>query len=290
MAIHPERDEMREARRYFLYLCAVSALACSTTASQHALMAPRTVPAPRTGQPMAGVIEAGLAATPVAELGAAAHGDDNNSGVYIPRWQGRADLRFRTRGLPKLEVGFIHERALRYQVQKPDGGGPDVEQSASSAGISLYYASQIGRSRFHIGLGLDAQLFLIPFVHYDACIEADCETPFTIIEEERAMRPVVTVSATPSYRLPGGFALFWGMSARNHPNIAATGESAVESGPFTIIASGGLAYTHPGSGVRAAVHGYRVFFVRPVDYSSALALSLSIPLFRESSEKSGDQR
>ena len=275
---------MSAIRRGICCVTVVFAISCTSAVGQHASLAPRTVPAPRTGQPMSGIIEAGVMAMPLAEL-AAAQGDADETGVYVPRWQGRADLRFRTRGLPGLELGFIHERALHYVVEKPPQGGPDIEQDASSVGLSIYYASKIGSSRFHIGWGLDSQLFLVPYVHYDACIEANCEPPYDILEAKRAIRPVFTVSATPSYRLPGGLALFFGVSGRNHPDIAPAGDARVETGPFTVIASGGLSYTHAGSGVRAAVHGYRVFFTRPIDYATALAFSLSIPLFREARRK-----
>jgi hypothetical protein len=262
------------------------AAACAGPDASHAILAPRSVPTPRTGQPMSGMVEMGLSGGPATELAVPELGDDgagdDQAGVHVPRVQARVDLRYRTRGIPKLELGFIHERGLRYSAYRLPENSPEIESSASSAGVSVYYPGQYFTPDFHVGWGLDTQLFLIPYVHYQECVGGDCTALYMIVDQGRTLRPVLGLSMSPSYRLPAGFALFTGFTLRNHLAMAPAGDGRVETfGAATLTTAAGLAWTHSGTGVRAAAQLYRVIGNRPVAYPAALGVALSIPLFRE---------
>lgn len=260
-----------------MFVWVMTAAACGATASQHSALAPRALPTPRTGQPMIGLVEAGLSHSTLAELRSPEN--NTNSGIHSPRHQGRGELRFRLRGIPKLEFGFTHERGLSYQARSLDGDGPELQGSASGAGVSVFYPARLS-PKVHVGLALDAMMFLIPYVDYMPCDIVGCTDPPTILDEGRSLKPVLGFSVAPSYDVTSFLAFFGSLTMRNHPTVIGYGEGNVDFGNINVVGAVGAALTIPKVGIRAAVQVFHTVTEAPIKYAPTMAVSLSIPLFR----------
>jgi hypothetical protein len=208
---------------------------------------------------MNNLVEASIMAQTVAEAAAPALGDEA-AGVHVPRHQGRAELRFRMPDT-NLDAALIYERGLQAGSHALAKGSPEPEGDAAGAGVAFYHAVAMPDPRWSIGVGAELLLYSIPFVEYRIC-EDFCPGPIVVVDQDTVSRFVGSLSVTPSYRIDDSWAVFGGMSMRNHPTVPRTGTEGsldlgeeVHAGPANFVATGGVEYIHS-SGVRASLHVY----------------------------------
>lgn len=249
---------------------------------------PRPVPAPVSAQAMTGTVEAGLSAGGFAEASAPAPGE-SDAGLFLPRMQGRANLRFEP--IEGLSLGLLHERGFAAGSRALVKGTPEPDGDAAGYGASLGYATDVGPGPWSVAMGVDAMLYQIPYIEYRIAFDGNGEQLF--IEEEQGMsqHPVIAFHLLSSYAMSERLAFTGGVTVRNHPTIERTGIELgldqgwdnVESGPFNVTLAAGVEYTHH-SGVRASLLAYQTVIDNPVQYYPALAASISVPLVRKASK------
>jgi hypothetical protein len=253
--------------------------ACSTYDYNRAALVPRATPRMSTGQPLAGKAQLSLGASSVAHLGDPSAGDQT-AGLEVPGTQLFGSLSAKlTEG---FSMGFFHERGLAKGSRALHADQPPVESdSVGGYGVSVDLSIPTGDPRFHIGLGLDAMLWLVPYVEYRI------GTSFTDVDYGSDSVGTLAASVTPSFRATDAVTVFGGVTLRQHPTLDQKGTvvidpglsgTDVESGPANVIVSGGVEVSLADGTLLASAMAYMDVSRDPVKYGPGAALMLSIPL------------
>ena len=265
-------------------LLGASMAGCITYEVYRGARVPRPLPAPTGSQGMTGGIEAGLSAGGFAEASAPAQGE-TDAGLYLPRVQGRADLRFQP--VAGLSLGLLHERGFAAGSRALVKGTPEPDGDATGYGFSIGYSTPAGSGRWRAGVGIDAMLYQIPYIEYRIQIDGVGNEQY--IEEQQGVsaQGVLALHMTSSYAMSERLAFTGGVTVRNHPTIERTGIELgpgqgwddVRNGPLNATLSAGVEYTHT-NGVRASLLAYQTVSGDPVRYYPALSAAITVPLVR----------
>jgi hypothetical protein len=168
---------------------------------------------------------------------------DQNAGIAIPRWEGQGQLRFpvgrsMTLGF-HVDYGF-DEGSVALSDDQPDPQG-DTFGTAASMMYTIPFSPE-----FDLGIAGQLWIYSIPYVEYDTCVNCP-GGPFTDVQHDRNLIPVINVGILPTYKVGDAFSLFAGFSMRNHPTIqksevqlgSSISDEEVEAGPFNAIGSVG---------------------------------------------------
>lgn len=270
---------MVKATSALALVLACSAAGCTTSVRRAALV-PHQQPTQRTGQPLARQAEVALGAASILET---TEPTADSAGVQIPQTQVNAGMRFRT-PVPDLDMGFVWDYGASEGSHKAAADQPTVEHGdVIGGGFTLHYSVATDTPGLRVGLTGDLLLYSVPYVEYQTCI--DCEVPWTDVDEEREMVPVLALGVVPSWNL-GMVTLFGGVTMRNHPlvergeisdSVTEELDEEVQAGPLNFIANAGVELGKPG-GVRGLVHVYQPLGRDPVQYGPSFGIALSIPL------------
>lgn len=257
---------------------------CTTYEVYRGARVPRPVPPPTGAQAMTGAVEAGLSAGGFAEVAAPRQGK-TDAGLFLPRLQGRADVRFRL--FEGMSLGLAHERGFAAGSRALVKGTPEPEGDAAGYGFSMRYSARAGSGPWRLGVSGDFMVYQIPYIEYRIALDENGEARF--IEEEQGMsaHPVVSVSLLSSYVLSDRLSFTGSATIRNHPTVERTGQEVgqqagwdnVESGPLNVTLAAGIEYTHQ-TGVRASLLAYQTLVNDPVQYYPALSAAITVPLMR----------
>ena len=258
--------------------------ACTTSVRRAALV-PHQQPLARSGQSMgSNRHEVNLGSSTLATFDEPAVVEGENAGIVLPRWHFNGGWRFQPR--PDFDLGLVIDWGLEAGSKpladdQPDPDNGDVRGGGFSLGYSFATDSPL-----RIGVGLDLLVYSIPYIEYETCIDVICPQPFTTVDRDRDLIPVMSLGVVPSYRFGRFLSVFAGATLRNHPTIRKSDieddifdDEDVESGPGNVVASGG-AELELANGMRAMVYVYQPIYMDPVEYGPTIGLSVTIPLAR----------
>ncbi|MBS1118070.1 MAG: hypothetical protein H6Q90_298 [Deltaproteobacteria bacterium] len=256
---------------------------CGTYNYNRAALVPRATPRMTNGQPLTGKGQVSLGASSVANLIEPGVGDPD-AGIEIPGTQLHGDLRGRISDL--LSFGILYENGLEQgavplkRTQPPVNGG-----SVQGYGVAIDVSIPTGNPKLHVGLGVDAMVWSVPYVQYFTCAAGDTCFPYMIEDRGHDLVDSFAASITPSYRVADDVTLFGGVTVRQHPTIQQKGmeldplfqEPEVESGPPNFIVSGGAEISFADGGILASAMAYYDVSQTPAKYGPGLALMVTLP-------------
>ena len=225
-------------RALVLWLCLL--VGCVPPAPIYRVQRTARVPHPavplRTGEPLAGMVEA--------SVGASSFGDardprlvDGSDAVEVPSRQYRGELRLRLR---RAEVAGIYEWANGGSMQALDRTqAPVGEGNVEGRGAAVRYSIDAEHG-LSFGLGLEALAWSIPYVEYRTCV-ANCainDAPAMQVLHGTQSVATVAFAFTPTYRI-GRFALFAGAYTRRQPTIVRKGTEMYVDGGHDSDVDGG---------------------------------------------------
>lgn len=244
---------------------------------------PHMSPIMRSGAPLESVGEVSLGASSLAHL-TSPTASDATAAVEVPGTQLEGSGRIRLGR--HLAVGLVLAEGLAATARPAKSTQVPVDHGDPRGyGFSMAASIPTSDPHWHVGLGLEALAWSVPYVEYKVCI--DCGSlGFQIVEKGRNSVGQVALAVTPTYR-SGKVDVYGGLTVRNHPTIEQKGiengldlSDDVEAGPLNVVASVGVD-VDLGGGVRAGAVLYTPINGTPVRYGPSLGAMLTIPLGRD---------
>ena len=260
--------------------------ACGTYNYNRAALVPRPTPRMHSGAPLAGRGELSVGASSVASFGDPGVGDPN-AGVEIPATQLHGDARLRLGDI--VALGFLYENGLDAGAKPLKSTQPPVDGgNVQGIGISVDVHIPTSNPQLHIGLGVDAIVWSVPYVEYFTCAMNEACFPYQVQTHGSDNVDTFAASLTPTYKASDTVTLFGGLTLRNHPTIDQKGMETdpllfspqVESGPAQVVLSGGVELTLAGGAILASAVAYWDSSQSIAKYTPGLGMLLSVPLGR----------
>ena len=265
--------------------------ACGTYNYNRAALVPRATPRMHSGAPLDGRAELSVGASSVASFGDPGVGDPN-AGVEIPGTQLHGDMRVRLGDI--VALGFIYENGLDKGATPLKSTQPPVEGgNVQGMGMSVDIAVPTNNPNLHIGLGLDAIVWSVPYVEYFTCAMDESCFPYQIQNHGSDDVDTFAASFTPTYVASDQVTVFGGVTLRNHPTINQKGQEMdplffspqVESGPANLVVSGGVQVSLAEGAVLASAVAYWDSSQNIAKYTPGLGMLLSVPFGRKTAPR-----
>jgi len=260
--------------------------ACGTYNYNRAALVPRPTPRMHSGAPLAGRADISLGASSVASFGDPGVGDPN-AGVEIPATQLHGDARLRLGEIAAL--GFIYENGLDKGAKPLKSTQPPVDGgNVQGMGLTIDVAIPTSNPDLHIGIGVDAIVWSVPYVEYFTCAMDESCFPYQIQDHSSDNVDTFAASFIPTYRASKQVTVYGGVTLRNHPTIQQKGMEMdplfsapqVESGPAQLMISGGAEFSIADGALLASAVAYWDSSQNVAKYTPGLGLMVTVPLGR----------